>query len=940
MKFLRNKSILFKLIVAFCILFVFLENGCNINVVQADATDMAGEAAMQGGKLLTPVFDLLMTFGDGVMHILQKAITGTDSEITLNFVQSLFGIVIGILAAVAAIVALIVLTGGIGAIVGAIGGALGSILTAIGTSGVVSTVLTIAIAGSALGAYHFATTAFAAKYIPDITVFPTYSIGPEEIFEGNLLVFDINFFNPKQVKVHLKETNTDKNVQDYKEDTDGEAEYYFYEDSDAPEGKVITSKQDLAMDLSATISKWYYAIRNIAIVIMMLVLIYIGIRMMLCSIASEKSKYKKMLGDWVVSMCLVFVLQYIMVFAVTINENIVKLVKNSTDNKNYAIALADVRNKDNFVETVEKDETLKKGLLDAEQNSLYDQDGNRVDGTGEAESFVWPTNMVGRIRMMAQMQDGTSGYIGYCIAFLVLVFYTVFFAFTYIKRVIYMAFLTVIAPLVAMTYSIDKIADGKAQAFNMWLREYMFNLLIQPVHLLLYMLLIGMSFDLAANNIIYTLVAMGFMMPAEKLIRSMFGFDKAKTPGFLGGAAGAALTMSGLQKLNKFAGRGPGGKDAGREKAAKLKMNENDSKGIYDRSADSGKGFNELLSGNEERNDNNNSSNNVSGGSSATDANLNLNDSEDPVRKMERENLEEQIAEGLLDKENLSDSQKELLGIRTKDELDEEDEEDELEQKDSNPRGLQKLQKWGNNTKNNAKGRLDAFKRIGRDNFGREFASKEAWKNKIKTATATTLKGGTRLTGAVLGAGIGAAAGIATGDVQSVMKNTAVGVVAGESIGTGLVKRVDDFGSKYQAAKTEYEKDRYGDQYSKIKKAKQDEKFIKDAEARRHFSREFSTELSQYKGKEKKEKLDQIMKQAVEYRQHGVTDNALITKAMKLDKDNKTSNTSIAAAMIANKSKDLDGIAKYEQQLSKQVGANKANIIAKNAAKIGGLSLN
>ena len=40
-----------------------------------------------------------------------------------------------------------------------------------------------------------------------------------------------------------------------------------------------------------------------------------------------------------------------------------------------------------------------------------------------------------------------------------------------------MAFLTIIAPLVALTYPIDKINDGKAQAFNMWFKEYIFNLL-------------------------------------------------------------------------------------------------------------------------------------------------------------------------------------------------------------------------------------------------------------------------------------------------------------------------------------------------------------------------------------------------------------------------------------------------------------------------------
>ena len=57
-----------------------------------------------------------------------------------------------------------------------------------------------------------------------------------------------------------------------------------------------------------------------------------------------------------------------------------------------------------------------------------------------------------------------------------------------------MSFFTMIAPLVALTYPVDKVKDGKAQAFDMWFKEYIFNLLIQPMHLILYTIL---------NNIIY-----------------------------------------------------------------------------------------------------------------------------------------------------------------------------------------------------------------------------------------------------------------------------------------------------------------------------------------------------------------------------------------------------------------------------------------------------
>lgn len=164
--------------------------------------------------------------------------------------------------------------------------------------------------------------------------------------------------------------------------------------------------------------------------------------------------------------------------------------------------------------------------------------------------LIWYTDLLGLFRVQGQMVDeGTTKWAGYVFCYLVLVLYTLFFAWTYLKRVVYMAFLTMIAPLVAMTYPIDKMTDGKAQAFDAWIKEYIFNLLIQPLHLLLYTILVSSAYYLASNSPIYALAAIGFMLPAERLLRRFFGFEKAKTPGLLGGAAGAALTFSGLQSL-------------------------------------------------------------------------------------------------------------------------------------------------------------------------------------------------------------------------------------------------------------------------------------------------------------------------------------------------------------------------------------------------------
>lgn len=53
---------------------------------------------------------------------------------------------------------------------------------------------------------------------------------------------------------------------------------------------------------------------------------YVGIRITLSSISSDKAKYKQMLMDWAVALCLVFLMHYIMAFSVTINEKIIKAI--------------------------------------------------------------------------------------------------------------------------------------------------------------------------------------------------------------------------------------------------------------------------------------------------------------------------------------------------------------------------------------------------------------------------------------------------------------------------------------------------------------------------------------------------------------------------------------------------------------------------------------
>ena len=378
---------------------------------------------------------------------------------------------------------------------------------------------------------------------------PMYSISPEEIFKGDILLFDIDFFNPQDnIKVKTKVVQEDNNGQ---ETVVGENEYdlknfdvttlpenekvqyYFYRDENNQE--VVTSRQNTSLELQSLVSQWYSAIRNIAIVLSMSVLLYVGIRMMLSTLAQDKAKYKQMLMDWVVSICLLFFMHYLMAFSVYLVNTFTDIIDSaSTDSQQTGHVMKLDDDENGYIS--EKVEEM--GLSEF------------IDDSTNPKSILWPTNLMGMMRLKAQVSYGDLAFAGYSLCFIILVLLTVYFVYIYMKRVLYMAFLTMIAPLVALTYPIDKISDGQAQAFNKWLKEYIFNLLIQPLHLLLYTILVTSAFELSSQNMLYTLVAIGFLIPAEKIMRSLFGFEKATTPPSMAGAAvGASLLNNGLQKV-------------------------------------------------------------------------------------------------------------------------------------------------------------------------------------------------------------------------------------------------------------------------------------------------------------------------------------------------------------------------------------------------------
>ena len=264
----------------------------------------------------------------------------------------------------------------------------------------------------------------------------------------------------------------------------------------------LWQKGNVMFDISGKITEYYYVLRNLSIAILLFVLLYIAIRMATSTISSDEAKYKKMLTNWAVSLALVFVLHFIMIVTFYINNTLVSILEKTIDTN-----------------------------VNADYGQLLTQALVPFTGFGEA------------------------------LVFLMIIGMEITFLFMYIKRVIVLGFLILIAPLITITYSIDKIGDGKSQALNTWLKEFIYNVIIQPFHCILYITMICTTVNAMGSSdnynglggfIVYFIIPQ-FVREAEEIIKKIFNIQAGSMPGMKNMGALALGVMSTFGKASSSA---------------------------------------------------------------------------------------------------------------------------------------------------------------------------------------------------------------------------------------------------------------------------------------------------------------------------------------------------------------------------------------------------
>ena len=248
-------------------------------------------------------------------------------------------------------------------------------------------------------------------------------------------------------------------------------------------GGSVVDKDGIIYLLKTNVAMWYYIFRVMAITVMLLVLIYCGIKMALTTVAEKKAVYKQMLIDWLIGFFLVFAIGFIIYFIIDVNETFISWVIPKQEN--------------------------------GEEIMLYET-----------------------IRSKAYELKATSGFTG-MIMYIVMVYYAVRFLIVYFKRYLTATILALMGPFMAVSYAIEKVnkgGRGAAKKYGDWLRDFSYTILMQSMHALIYTIFITTILKLTEVSLVGIVISfmfLGFMLKVDPIFRKIFGLTGGKNTGKL-----------------------------------------------------------------------------------------------------------------------------------------------------------------------------------------------------------------------------------------------------------------------------------------------------------------------------------------------------------------------------------------------------------------------
>lgn len=243
---------------------------------------------------------------------------------------------------------------------------------------------------------------------------------------------------------------------------------------------------------------------DICVVVYLIILVYMGMRVLLLSTtADKKAKYKEVLFDWIKGVAILFLFPYVMKYIILLNHAFVTYIDESS---------ADI--------------------ISAESASISSVQGGLAGGS----SYKPDSSGTDYMSVMKKQAEETNS-IGDAICWFIMVVQIIQFLIVYMKRLITVMFLIAIFPLVTISYAIDKIGDGKSQAFDHWCKEFMLQVFTQSFHAINYVLVMGIVLQLDDTQWLFKIIGITYVAKGGDILKGMFAQMK-------GGGGGGTMQVA------------------------------------------------------------------------------------------------------------------------------------------------------------------------------------------------------------------------------------------------------------------------------------------------------------------------------------------------------------------------------------------------------------
>ena len=260
--------------------------------------------------------------------------------------------------------------------------------------------------------------------------------------------------------------------------------------------------------LKSFVSNLYVTLVAVVTVIYIFILVYVGVRVVMTSVADQQAKYKQMLSSWAIGLLLLFTFHYILSYVVEINDLSVNFIRTnfaSNQEANENIATLMDKLKKEGVETTYKKLTQKGKETVGNEAAKIDN----LPNTSEYFELYTSVNIVKAIVWIALLSK------------------TILIAILYIKRLIMITFLILIFPFITIAYVLDRVKEGKSKVFDTWFRAFFTNVFINLLHAITFVVVVQMALRAEDWGWILPVVAILVFDKLADQISSLLGISDA-----------------------------------------------------------------------------------------------------------------------------------------------------------------------------------------------------------------------------------------------------------------------------------------------------------------------------------------------------------------------------------------------------------------------------